>query len=85
MSSEQNLNDAPLLEPMVVRRVDGARGFRRRLLELGVLPGSVVRKTKVAPLGDPLELEVRGRRLSIRRAQARAITVHATPSDTSAP
>ena len=75
MSHPQNLDDAPLLEPMVVEQVEGARSFRRRLLELGVLPGTTIRKTKVAPLGDPVELEVRGRRLSIRRAQARAIGV----------
>jgi ferrous iron transport protein A len=69
------LDDAPLLEDVVVERVDGERAFRRRLLELGLLPGTSIRKTKIAPLGDPLELEVRGRRLSIRRAQARAIGV----------
>lgn len=73
MRSPQNLDEAPLLSDVVVDRVEGARPFRRRLLELGVLPGATVRKTKIAPLGDPLELEVRGRRLSIRRAQARAI------------
>jgi len=75
MPTAQNLDDAPLLEHVRVRRVDGERAFRRRLLELGVLPGTTVRKTKIAPLGDPVELEVRGRRLSIRRAQARAISI----------
>lgn len=81
MSIVQNLDEAPLLEEVSVQKVEGARAFRRRLLELGLLPGSVVRKTKVAPLGDPLELEVRGRRLSIRRAQARAITVGPPAAD----
>lgn len=75
MSAHWNLDEAPLLEDVIVQKVDGARAFRRRLLELGVLPGTTVRKTKIAPLGDPVELEVRGRRLSIRRAQARAIAV----------
>ncbi len=60
-----------------VQQVEGARPFRRRLLELGLLPGTEVRLVKVAPLGDPLELEVRGCRLSIRRTEAAAIGVDA--------
>ncbi len=69
------LDSAPLGAPVVVRAVAGGGSFRRRLLELGLLPGVTVRKVKVAPLGDPLELEVRGARLSIRRAEARGIEV----------
>lgn len=70
-----DLDQAPLLVGLTVLSVSGERSFRRRLMELGVLPGAVIVKTKVAPLGDPLELEVRGRRLSIRRAEARQIRV----------
>lgn len=70
-----NLDTAPLGAPLVVRAVTGQGSFRRRLLELGLLPGVAVRKTKVAPLGDPIELEVRGARLSIRRAEARGVEV----------
>jgi Fe2+ transport system protein FeoA len=55
--------------------IGGERHFRRRLLELGFVPGAVVTLKKVAPLGDPLELEVRHCRVSIRRAEAAAITV----------
>jgi len=70
-----SLDDAPLKAPMVVSKVGGRRSFRRRLLELGLLPGATVRKTKVAPMGDPVELEVRGRRLSVRRSEAQVIEV----------
>lgn len=58
-----------------ITAVGGARAFRRRLLELGLLPGVDVRMIKVAPLGDPLEIEARGCRLSMRAREAEAIAV----------
>jgi ferrous iron transport protein A len=51
------------------------RGYRRRLLELGFLEGAVVRVIGAAPLGDPLDVELRGCRFSLRRAEAEAIRV----------
>ena len=70
-----NLDEAPLLADVEVVAIRGQRAFRRRLLELGLLPGTRLVKHKVAPLGDPIEVEVRGARLSIRRAQAQGIEV----------
>lgn len=58
-----------------IRTVAGDRSFRRRLLELGFLPGVEVRVLGVAPLGDPLDIEISGCRFSIRRAEAAAIAV----------
>lgn len=58
-----------------IREVGGERPFRRRLLELGLVPGTVVELVSIAPLGDPLELLVRGACLSIRRQEAVAIEV----------
>lgn len=55
--------------------VDGPRAFRRRLLEMGLLPGTGVRVVTVAPLGDPLWIEVRGGQWSIRHAEAAQIQV----------
>lgn len=72
-----DLDAAPLGAEVRIVAIHGPRAFRRRLLELGLLPGTMLRKQKVAPLGDPIELEVRGTRLSIRRAQARGIEVQA--------
>jgi ferrous iron transport protein A len=60
-----------------VLQVGGARGFRRRLLEMGFVPGTDVKIVGRAPMGDPLELEVGGGRVSIRKAQAAAILVSA--------
>jgi ferrous iron transport protein A len=58
-----------------IARVEGARAFRRRLMELGLVPGTSVRLVGVAPLGDPLEIEVRDCRLSVRRADAAGIAL----------
>ncbi len=55
--------------------VAGERGFRRRLLELGFLPGNSVRVLASAPMGDPLDVEVAGCRFSLRRAEAESVTV----------
>jgi ferrous iron transport protein A len=66
------------LEPGEVARVSSIGGdgaFRRRLLELGLLPGTPVLRTGQAPLGDPLSFRVRGAVLCLRRADARAIGV----------
>ncbi|RME26466.1 MAG: hypothetical protein D6798_06650 [Deltaproteobacteria bacterium] len=70
-----SLDASALHQPVVVVRLAGARSFRRRLMELGLVPGTEVRVRNVAPLGDPLELEVRGCRVSIRRAEAADITI----------
>ncbi len=55
--------------------VGGERAYRRRLMELGFLPGVEVIVRGAAPLGDPLDIEVRGCRFSLRRAEAEAIGV----------
>jgi ferrous iron transport protein A len=73
--SPMTLAEAELLRPVVVAKIGGERAFRRRLLELGLVPGTVVTVEKVAPLGDPLELSARGCTLSIRRSEAGAVTV----------
>jgi ferrous iron transport protein A len=56
-------------------RLDGVDGTVRRLMELGLVPGTGVRVVRRAPLGDPIELEVRGVRLALRRSEARLIHV----------
>jgi ferrous iron transport protein A len=58
-----------------ITRIGGEGSFRRRLLELGLVPGTCVELLRVAPLGDPVELLVRGASLSIRKAEAGAIEV----------
>jgi len=69
------LAETPLGRAVKVHAVDGSRAFRRRLLEMGLVPGTPVRIVTVAPLGDPLRIEVRGGQWSIRRAEAAQIQV----------
>lgn len=64
---------------VVIRTIGGPRAFRRRLMEMGLVPGTPIQIIDVAPLGDPLEIEVRNSRLSIRRAEAAQIEVTTTP------
>lgn len=70
-----NLANAPIGTTVTVESIGGYGSFRRRLLELGLLPGTPVALISVAPLGDPLELLVRGASLSIRRADAAVVEV----------
>jgi ferrous iron transport protein A len=56
-----------------VARVNGADEIGRRLLEMGVTPGVQLRLIGAAPLGDPLEFELRGYRLSLRKREAEHI------------
>ncbi|HRI10655.1 MAG TPA: FeoA family protein [Nannocystaceae bacterium] len=57
--------------------VTGEDGLRLRLLEMGFVPGTLVKVVKRAPFGDPLELQLRGSHTSLRRAEAARIEVGA--------
>src|SRR5262245_7234306 len=72
-----SLAQIPLGKTATIASVDGPRAFRRRLLEMGLVPGVEVRVVTIAPLGDPLRIEVRGGQWSIRRAEAAQIQVAA--------
>jgi ferrous iron transport protein A len=58
-----------------IRSVGGEGSFRRRLLELGLLPGTRILRTGQAPLGDPLSFRVRGAVLCLRRSEAATVDV----------
>lgn len=70
-----SLAEIPLHKAAVVREVGGGNAFRRRLLEMGLVPGTTLMVVTVAPLGDPLRISVRGGEWSIRRAEAAQIVV----------
>jgi ferrous iron transport protein A len=55
--------------------VGGSGPLKRRLMDMGLLPGQEVRMEKVAPLGDPLEVTVRSYALSLRRQEAEGVEV----------
>ena len=71
------LDDAVLGKTVRVGDVVGNDRVAIRLLEMGLTPGATVRVLGRAPFGDPLELEVRGYRLSIRRAEAARVVLEA--------
>jgi ferrous iron transport protein A len=54
--------------------------MRRRLMDMGVLPGAEVRVEKVAPLGDPIEVRIRSYHLSLRKKEAEGVAVEVAPS-----
>ena len=58
-----------------VKKITGAGPLRRRIMDMGITKGVDVYVRKVAPLGDPIELTVRGYELSIRKDEAEAIEV----------
>ncbi len=65
----------------IVRSVAGVDELGVRLMEMGLTPGCEVRYVGAAPLGDPLEFEVRGYRLSLRRVEAARVSVDAVDEE----
>jgi Fe2+ transport system protein FeoA len=70
-----DLSDLKRGESAVITSIAGSGAFRRRLLELGLLPGTPVARAGKAPLGDPLAFRIRGAVLSLRRRDARLVQV----------
>ena len=60
-----------------VRDVQGEKSICHRLLEMGLTRGTAVQLVRVAPLGDPIEVELRGYRLSVRKSEASRVTLEA--------
>ena len=58
-----------------IARLNGAGPVKRRIMDMGLTKGTEVKVCKIAPLGDPIELTVRGYELSIRKDEAAAIEV----------
>ncbi len=71
----RSLLDLPLGQHAEIASIECERRLSRRLMEMGLLPGTRVRVVRVAPLGDPIELRVRNYSLSVRRAEAAKIAV----------
>ncbi len=71
----RTLKDAKIGSTTTVVKVHGEGALRRRIMDMGITKGVSIRITKVAPLGDPLELTVRGYELSLRKADAALIEI----------
>lgn len=71
----KTLKDVKVGETAVVVRLHGEGAVKRRIMDMGLTRGTEVHVRKVAPLGDPMELTVRGYELSMRKADAEMIEV----------
>ncbi|MGI6004318.1 MAG: FeoA family protein [Christensenellales bacterium] len=71
----QTLREMPCGRRVKVKRVHGEGPVRRRIMDMGITKGCEIMVRKVAPLGDPLELNVRDYELSIRKSDASMIEV----------
>ena len=71
----RNLRNTPCGATVTVRRVEGEGATRRRIRDRGIPRGAEVFGRKVAPLGDPIEVTVRGYELSLRKADAEKVLV----------
>lgn len=59
---------------------DGSNAYRRKLLSMGLTPGVEFSVTRYAPMGDPVEIRVRGFSLSLRKSEAESLLVERAPS-----
>ncbi len=69
------LNDLKIGQSGISPAVGGEGALRLRLLDMGLIPKTRVRVQKVAPMGDPIQIQVRGYELTIRREDARKIAL----------
>ena len=71
----KTLKDSKIGDTVTVKKLYGEGAVRRRIMDMGLTKGVSVYIRKVAPLGDPIELTVRGYELSIRKADAEMVEV----------
>ena len=71
----KTLKDASIGQPVKVKKRTGEGPVKRRIMDMGITKGVEIYVRKVAPLGDPVEVTVRGYELSLRKADAEMIEV----------
>ena len=71
----KTLRDVKIGETVAVKKLHGEGAIKRRIMDMGSTKGAEIYVRKVAPLGDPIELTVRGYELSLRKADAEMIEV----------
>lgn len=78
---QNTLDEAVIGQTYIIGNVGGQGALRRRLLDMGLTPRTRVMVRKVAPMGDPIELHLRGYELTLRKEDARKIEITQTGSD----
>ena len=71
----KTLKDVPVGESATIIKIHGEGKVKRRIMDMGISKGTEVFVRKVAPLGDPIEITVRGYELSIRKADAEILEI----------
>ena len=71
----KTLKDVKVGDTVTVLRLHGTGPVKRRIMDMGITKGVAIQVRKVAPLGDPMELNLRGYELSVRKADAEMIEV----------
>lgn len=69
------LRDAKIGETVKVKKLNGEGAVKRRIMDMGITKGTDIYIRKVAPLGDPIEVTVRGYELSLRKADAEMVEI----------
>lgn len=69
----KRLDEFVIGETGLIKKVEGEGRLRRRLFDMGVTPGATVYLRKKAPLGDPLEITIRGYELTLRKSEAELV------------
>ena len=75
------LDKLPVGQSAVISKVGGQGSLRLRLLDMGIIPQTAVTVYKTAPMGDPIEIHLRGYSLTIRKEDAQIIEVEIKGSD----
>lgn len=71
----KTLRDAKVGEVVTVQGINGKGAVKRRIMDMGITKGTEILVRKFAPLGDPVEINIRGYELSLRKADAEIIEV----------
>ena len=69
------LGEAKIGSTVIVKRIAGDAAYKRRIMDMGITKGTEIYIRKVAPLGDPVEVTVRGYELSVRKDDAKCVEV----------
>ena len=72
---DRTLRDVAIGDTATVRRLTGEGAIKRHIMDMGITKGTSVFVRKVAPLGDPIEVTVRGYELSLRKSEAESILI----------
>ena len=71
----KTLREIPIGQTVMVKKLEGEGALKRRIMDMGITKGSEIYVRKVAPLGDPVEVTVRGYELSLRKDDADCVDI----------